>query len=69
MATTVKMAKVVLLLVFLVQVMSVLAAAARSLEGDAGTGTGSWLESGVGMLTQLLLGAKSSGSNPRTHCC
>ena len=69
MATTVKMAKVVLLLVFSVQVMSVLAAAARPLEGDAGTGTGRWLESAVGMLTQLLLGAKSSGSNSGTHCC
>lgn len=68
MATTVKMAKVVLLLVFLVQVMSVLAATARPLEGDAGASS-SWLESGVGMLTQLLLGAKQSGSNKRTHCC
>ncbi|ONM18682.1 hypothetical protein ZEAMMB73_Zm00001d004250 [Zea mays] len=67
MATTMKTAKVVLLVIFLVQVLSVLAAAARPLaEGDAGTD--SWLESGVGMLTQLLLGAKS-GSNPRTHCC
>lgn len=67
MAMTAKMAKVVLLLVVLVQAMSVLlAAAARPLEADAGTG--GWLESGIGMLTQLLLGAKS-GSNPRTHCC
>lgn len=67
--TAPKMAKLVLLLLVLVQAMSVLlAAAARPLEvDDAGTG-GSWLESGIGMLTQLLLGAKS-GSNPRTHCC
>lgn len=62
------MVKAVLQLVFLVQVLSVLAATARPLEGDVGTGTGSWLESSVGMLTQLLVGSKS-GSNPRTHCC
>ncbi|KAJ1270481.1 hypothetical protein BS78_06G055000 [Paspalum vaginatum] len=66
-----KMAKVVLLLVFLAQAMSVLAAAARTLgedEGDAGTTKHGWLGSGIGMFTQLLLGVKSR-SNPRTHCC
>ncbi|OEL34749.1 hypothetical protein BAE44_0004233 [Dichanthelium oligosanthes] len=53
-------ARTVLLLVVLVHVLGVLAAAARPLEGDARTG--GWLESGIGMVTQLLRGAKYSTS-------
>ncbi|TKW03786.1 hypothetical protein SEVIR_7G066200v4 [Setaria viridis] len=61
-------ARTVLLLVLLAQVLCVLAAAARPLEGGAGTTGSGWLGSGIGMVTQLLRGAKS-GRNPRTHCC
>ncbi|PAN37491.1 hypothetical protein PAHAL_7G111300 [Panicum hallii] len=62
-------ARTVLLLVLLVHVLA--AAAARPLEGRAAAGTtaaGVWLESGIGMVTELLRAAKS-GPNPRTHCC
>ena len=54
------------MLVLVVQILSVLAAAARPLEGDAGTD--GWLEGGIGMVTQMLRGAKS-GPNPVSHCC
>ncbi|PUZ46703.1 hypothetical protein GQ55_7G103800 [Panicum hallii var. hallii] len=63
-------ARTVLLLVLLVHVLAA-AAAARPLEGRASAGTtaaGVWLESGIGMVTELLRAAKS-GPNPRTHCC
>ncbi|CAL5034802.1 unnamed protein product [Urochloa decumbens] len=58
-------------LVLLVQVLAVLAAAARPLEssGDrTAAAAGGWLEGGIGMVTQLLGGAKS-GHNPGSHCC
>ncbi|TVU03179.1 hypothetical protein EJB05_51281, partial [Eragrostis curvula] len=62
-------AKLALLLVVLVQVVSILAAAARPLEGDAaGTNGGGWLERGIGMVTQML-GAAKSRASPKTHCC
>jgi hypothetical protein len=51
-------ARVVFLLLFLVQIVGVLAAAARPLE-----------ENGVdGIATQMLAAVKSRG-NRRTHCC
>jgi hypothetical protein len=62
-AAAANMAKVVLLLLFVMQLYSVLAAAGRPLAGD-----GQWLENGIGMVTQMLGGVKSR-SNPRTHCC
>jgi hypothetical protein len=65
-ATTMTMAKVALLFVVLVQVLSVLAAAARPLEANA-AGSSGWLETGIEMVTQML-GTKSR-ANPRTHCC
>uniref|UniRef100_J3LWY9 Uncharacterized protein n=1 Tax=Oryza brachyantha TaxID=4533 RepID=J3LWY9_ORYBR len=59
------MAKVALLLLFLVQIMNVIggAAAARPLQERAGCG---WAETAIGMVTELLGGVKS-GSNPNTH--
>lgn len=57
------MAKALLLLLLVVQILS-LVAAARPLEGAAGlTGNGIG-----GMVTELLRAAKS-GPNPPTHCC
>ncbi|GJN03228.1 hypothetical protein PR202_ga20648 [Eleusine coracana subsp. coracana] len=63
--TTVKLA---LMLVVLVQIVTVLAAAARPLEGNAGSRGGGWLESGIGMVTQMV-GSVKPRANPRTHCC
>jgi hypothetical protein len=61
MATAMRM---VLLVVFLVQMLNVMAASARPLKGDGG-----WLESGVGsVVVEMLAGLKSKG-NPPTHCC
>uniref|UniRef100_A0A0E0LDP7 Uncharacterized protein n=1 Tax=Oryza punctata TaxID=4537 RepID=A0A0E0LDP7_ORYPU len=55
-------AKAVLLLLFVINVVSVVAVAARPLEVDG------WSESGIGMVTEMLRAAKS-GSSGRTHCC
>ena len=63
MAAVANMAKVVLLLLLVLQISGVLASAARPLAGD-----GSWLENGIEMVTQML-GAAKSRSNPRTNCC
>ena len=63
-AAAANMVKVVLLLLLVLQISSVLASAARPFAGD-----GQWLENGIGMVTQMLGAAKSSHSNPRTHCC
>ncbi|EMS51020.1 hypothetical protein TRIUR3_21053 [Triticum urartu] len=57
MAATVNMVKAVLLLLLVIQISSVLAAAARPFVGDDGR----WLENGVGMVTQMLGGVKQSG--------
>uniref|UniRef100_A0A453BTL3 Uncharacterized protein n=2 Tax=Triticinae TaxID=1648030 RepID=A0A453BTL3_AEGTS len=65
MAATANMAKVVLLLLLVIQISSVLAAAARPFVGD----DGQWLQNGIGMVTQMLGGVKQSGSSGRTHCC
>jgi hypothetical protein len=62
MAATATM-RMVLLVVFLVQLFSVMAVSARTLKGD-----GSWLENGVGTVAELLAVLKSGG-NPPTHCC
>uniref|UniRef100_M8CZ13 Uncharacterized protein n=1 Tax=Aegilops tauschii TaxID=37682 RepID=M8CZ13_AEGTA len=51
------MAKVVLLLLLVIQISSVLAAAARPFVGD----DGQWLQNGIGMVTQMLGGVKQSG--------
>ncbi|KAL5215480.1 hypothetical protein ABZP36_006881 [Zizania latifolia] len=67
-ATMAAAAKVAMLLLFLVQIMNVLggAAAARPLQlaGDGGR----WMESAIGMVTEMLRGATSQ-PNPSTHCC
>ena len=55
--------RMVLLVVFLVQMLNVMAVSARPLKGD-----GSWLENGVETVVEMLGGLKSR-SNPRTHCC
>lgn len=61
--STATMGKVLLLLLFVVQILNGFAAAARPLEGAAGrTGNGN------GMVTELLRAAKS-GPNPPTFCC
>ncbi|KAF8765946.1 hypothetical protein HU200_007983 [Digitaria exilis] len=60
------MAKAVLLLVLVMQVLGVLAATARPLV--AMDGTDGLLEDGIGMVTQIF-GAAKSGPNPPSHCC
>ncbi|KQJ82136.1 hypothetical protein BRADI_5g06580v3 [Brachypodium distachyon] len=66
MAMAAKMARVMLLLVLLLtQIFGVLAGAARPLKLE---GNG-WMEGGIGMVAQMLGGAKQSGSNPPGHCC
>ncbi|OEL34750.1 hypothetical protein BAE44_0004234 [Dichanthelium oligosanthes] len=59
------MAKVALLVLFLVEILSVLAAAARPLAGD---GSGGWLDDGLGVVAEILRAAKS-GPGPPSHCC
>jgi hypothetical protein len=59
---TANMAKVVVLLLLAIQILSVLAGAARPLEGYHG-----WMDNGIGMVTQIL--ASPSHSNPAGHCC
>ncbi|KAF0931409.1 hypothetical protein E2562_004540 [Oryza meyeriana var. granulata] len=61
-AATATTAKAVLLLLFVMNFVSVLAVVARPLEGDG------WLESGIGMVTEMLRATKS-GPSRRTHCC
>ncbi|KQJ82134.1 hypothetical protein BRADI_5g06542v3 [Brachypodium distachyon] len=57
-----------LLLLFVVQLSSVLVAAARPLPLQRGHG--GWMENGIEMMTQMLGGMKQqSGSNPVGHCC
>ncbi|RCV33147.1 hypothetical protein SETIT_7G059000v2 [Setaria italica] len=58
-------AKVALLVLFLVQILSVLAAAARPLAGD---GAGGWLDSGLGVVAEIFRAAKS-GPSPPSSCC
>ena len=65
MTTTARMVRAALLLLVVVQVLSVLAAAARPLAGDGMDGL---LEDGIGMVAQIL-GAAKSGPNPPSHCC
>ena len=65
MTTTARMVRAALLLLLVVQVLSVLAAAARPLAGDEMDGL---LVDGIGMVTQIL-GAAKSGPNPPSHCC
>jgi hypothetical protein len=62
-ATATATMRMVLLVVFLVQMLNVIAVSARTLRGDGG-----WLESGVGTVVEMLAGLKSGG-NPPTHCC
>lgn len=62
-------AKKVLVVLFMVQVLSVLAAAARPLARE-GSGAG-WLDDGLSMsevVLQILRAAKS-GHSPPSHCC
>uniref|UniRef100_A0A0D9WSA9 PGG domain-containing protein n=1 Tax=Leersia perrieri TaxID=77586 RepID=A0A0D9WSA9_9ORYZ len=61
-AATATAAKAALLFLLVINIVSVLAVAARPLEGDG------WLESGIGMVTEMLRAAKS-GPSGRTHCC
>jgi hypothetical protein len=60
-AATTNMANVVVLLLLAMEILSVLAGAARPLEGGHG-----WMENGIGMVTQMLV---SSHPNPKGHCC
>jgi hypothetical protein len=53
------MAKVVLLLLLAMQILSVLAGAARPLVGHG------WMENGIEMVPQMLI----SHPNPNGHCC
>ena len=57
-----RMARAALLVLFLVQNLSVLAAAARPLAGDG------WLDDGLGAVVEIFRAAKS-GPGPPSHCC
>ena len=59
MAATVGMAKVLLLLVFLIQIINVLTLHARPLKGQGG----------IEMVVDMFGDKKQSGSNPPSHCC
>jgi hypothetical protein len=60
-AATASMAKVVVLLLLAMQILSVLAGAARPLLGGHG-----WMENGIEMVPQMLI----SQPNPNGgHCC
>lgn len=52
------MAKVVLLLIFLIQIINVLTVSARPFKG----------EGAIEMVVNMF-GDKKSGSNPPSHCC
>ncbi|CAD6261214.1 unnamed protein product [Miscanthus lutarioriparius] len=54
------MAKVVLLLVFLIQIINVLTVSARPFKGE-----GAWIE----MVVDMFGDKKQSRSNPPSHCC
>jgi hypothetical protein len=58
------MAKVVLMLLLAMQILSVLAGAARPLVGGHG-----WMENGIGMVTQMLASPDQSHPNLIGHCC
>jgi hypothetical protein len=63
-AAAMRMARLVLLLVLLIQIANVLtASAARPFRGEGGL-----LDDGIQMVVDML-GDKKSGSNPPTHCC
>ena len=53
------MAKVVLLLVFLIQIINVLTVSARPFKG----------EGAIKMVVDMFGDKKQSGSNPPSHCC
>ena len=62
-----RMARAALLVLLLVQILSVLAAAARPLARGEGSSDG-WLDGGLGEVLEIFRAAKS-GSGPPSHCC
>ncbi|KAG2571433.1 hypothetical protein PVAP13_7KG397255 [Panicum virgatum] len=62
-----RMAKAALLVLLLVQILSVLAAAARPLARGEGSSDG-WLNGGLGGVLEIFRAAKS-GPGPPSHCC
>ncbi|TVU03190.1 hypothetical protein EJB05_51292, partial [Eragrostis curvula] len=56
------MVRMVLVLVFLVQILNMVSVSARTMKGDG------WLEGGIEMVVDLL-GDLKSGPSPPTHCC
>jgi hypothetical protein len=54
-----RMAQVLLLLVFLIQIINVLTLHARPLKGQGG----------IEMVVDMFGDKKQSGSNPPSHCC
>ncbi|OEL34747.1 hypothetical protein BAE44_0004231 [Dichanthelium oligosanthes] len=62
MAAAMRTAKLVLLLVFLIQIVNMLAVSARPFKGEG------WLGEGIEMVVDML-GDKKSTSNPPSHCC
>lgn len=59
MAALMGMVKVVLLLVFLIQIINVLTVSARPFKG----------EGSIEMVVDMFGDKKQSGSNPPSHCC
>ena len=62
-----RMARAALLVLLLVQILSVLAAAARPLAKGEGSSDG-WLDDGLGVVLEIFRAAKS-GPGPPSHCC
>ncbi|CAN6248189.1 unnamed protein product [Urochloa humidicola] len=61
-AAAMRMARLVLLLVLLIQILNVFSASARPFKGEG------WLDDGIKMVVDML-GDNKSGSNPPSHCC
>jgi len=60
-------ARAAMLVLLLVQILSVLAAAARPLARGEGSDDG-WLDGGLGVVLEIFRAAKS-GPGPPSHCC
>lgn len=56
------MARAVVAVLLLVQILGAMAVSARTMKGEG------WLEDGIGMVVDMLGELKSGGNSP-THCC
>ncbi|BAS88732.1 Os04g0352066 [Oryza sativa Japonica Group] len=61
-ARAMAMARAVVAVLLLVQILGAMAVSARTMKGEG------WLEDGIGMVVDMLGELKSGGNSP-THCC